>query len=237
MLSFVVRLGLLILPFTTFTTGFLAHRGKGNLSQANARIFVAKLNVSVKGDTKEERRNQLVIDFSNAVESSVTDQSFVSLVLRGKKKRQKQKGASKPSLDDGLRGAIRQVQGRLVELPKTKEIKLQLTVKYHGATDIARNVPPEDISDSLQSLFRSEQSSEISVVSEWGADAAANSLQGAELITTHTTLDLQLISPKLVRRRNTNGPLAKSAKAPLPPPHTTASKKFRYPTKRISSMF
>jgi hypothetical protein len=136
-----------------------------------------------------DRKEKVVVDFVTQVELAIQSQLFVSLTLRGVKKAKAK--VSSESLD--LRGSIRQVQGRLVKIKNSQDPQLQLTLKYHGATDICKNIMLEEISEKLPSLILDP------VVSEWGIEAIqARPIQGAKLETTSTVWDLQLQKkPKL----------------------------------------
>jgi hypothetical protein len=138
-------------------------------------------------------KHKKIAEFVAHVQESINENKFESLTLRGAKKR---------SSDDAesLRGSLRQVHGRLVELSKKDERILQLTLKYHGATDINKNWKLKDIPINLRELI----SDPSIAASEWGAQATKQ-IQGAELSTVDSTWDLQQLSsgkPKLIRRQN-----------------------------------
>ena len=94
-------------------------------------------------------------------------ETFESLTLYGQNTRKVKNLFDNPE----LRGTIRLVQGRLITLKSKKKIKkskkklssspptkldnlyLQMTIKYHGATDVAQNWKSEDVSSNLNLLF------------------------------------------------------------------------------------
>jgi SAM-dependent methyltransferase len=123
-------------------------------------------------------------NFSSKVASSLNDEdSFVSLTLNGPKKPNKSSSES----SDRLRGCIRQVQGRLIAIKGQK--KLQMTIKYHGATDVAKNWEIDQV--KLESLLLA-QTDVHSFASEWGAETlhpcgTSLGIQRGELVTTTGT--------------------------------------------------
>lgn len=143
-----------------------------------------------------DNKRKIVHEFVSHVQNSIQNQSFVSLTLRGvkRKKTDSVKAAS-------LRGSIRQVQGRLVQVKNQEKTMLQLTLKYHGATDIAKNVQRDEISDHLAQLILDPSIA----ASEWGVEAIqAQPIQGGECRTLENVWDLQRVaskSPKLVSKR------------------------------------
>jgi SAM-dependent methyltransferase len=136
-------------------------------------------------------------EFVSHVQNSVENQSFVSLTLRGVKRKKKTNDVQAAS----LRGSIRQVQGRLVQVKNQEKPILQLTLKYHGATDIAKNVQRDEISDHLAQLIMDPSIA----ASEWGVEAIQSQpIQGGECRTLENIWDLQQVaskSPKLVSKR------------------------------------
>jgi SAM-dependent methyltransferase len=152
-------------------------------------------NMPVMTPTKDAKRSELVQEFVSKVQESILEKSFVALTLRGVKKKKKGDDAT------ALRGSIRQVQGRLIQVKKhAEEAQLQLTLKYHGATDICKNLGIDELSEKLPELILDP------LASEWGVDAVqAKPIQGAELTTLTDVLDLQLNNnkPALVKRKAT----------------------------------
>ena len=155
-----------------------------------------------------EKKKELVLKFVSNVQESITDGSFVSLTIRGVKKQPTNKNSNVVD----LRGCIRQIQGRLVQVAK-QGLMLQLTIKYHGATDIAKNWKVDDgtddgveISTKLADLILDPSSANGVIASEWGDEAIqSQAIQGAELTKLNHVYDLQLSSklkkPKLVKRK------------------------------------
>jgi SAM-dependent methyltransferase len=138
---------------------------------------------------------QLVESFVDRLEDSIQERSFQTLTLRGVKATKRNGDASSSS--SSLRGSIRQVQGRLVRLQSREdELLLQVTLKYHLATDIVKNVPLSDLRQTVTSLM-----TDPSVASEWGVEAArCHPMRGALLDTAHETWELTLDKkPKLQR--------------------------------------
>ncbi len=130
-------------------------------------------------ESDNQHKVQLVNDFVRQVQQSVLDKVFVSLTLHGSSKPKKYK-----TIDDSIRGSIRQVQGRLIQVKKKSNV-LQLTIKYHGATDICKNImTPEDIPQQLSELILHP------LVSEWGAESL-QPLEGAELKTLQDIWELK----------------------------------------------
>jgi SAM-dependent methyltransferase len=138
---------------------------------------------SILQDTEQKRR-ELVNEFVSRLLDAVNEKSFVSVTLRGIKKKVKKNNNSAETTPD-LRGSIRQVQGRLIQV-KQAEL-LQLTLKYHGATDICKNFELNEIPSKLPEMMLNP------LASEWGLEAVrANPIQGAELKTSTNIWDLQL---------------------------------------------
>jgi hypothetical protein len=150
----------------------------------------------INKDTISTRKQQVVAEFVSEVETAIQEQTFASLTLRGVKKTK----SKNPEDAAALRGSIRQVQGRLIQV-KNAHVMLQLTLKYHGATDICKNIAISEIVDALPQLILDP------MASEWGIDAVqAKPIQGAELKTLTNAFDLQLQNnkPKLVKRKAAN---------------------------------
>jgi hypothetical protein len=81
---------------------------------------------------------------TSQVVESLQDETFVSLVLCGPKSNNNNDTITV----DTLRGCIKQVQGRRIQL-KGREL-LQVTFKYHAATDIAKNWPLDNSKQQQQ---------------------------------------------------------------------------------------
>lgn len=116
----------------------------------------------------------LRLSFATRIEDSIRDGTFVSLVLHGPKRKKKpKKGKNNPKTTEAasildnehlLRGCIKQIQGRRIQLKG--QHYLQMTFKYHLATDIVKNWPltnimmkddddDDDDDDNLQVAFLS----------------------------------------------------------------------------------
>ncbi|KAL3936112.1 MAG: hypothetical protein SGBAC_008494 [Bacillariaceae sp.] len=165
---------------------------------ANTNSDASSPDSSSNNTDYDTRKEILVHQFVAHVQESIQDQTFSSLVLRGvpKPKRKAKTKAMESSSTLGatansLRGVIRQVQGRLISKSKNIDndiIMLQLTWKYHGATDICKNLNLDEIPEALPELIL-----EAPLASEWGAEAiATNPIQGAELKTSTQVIDLQI---------------------------------------------
>ena len=216
---FRLLLGLLITPF--FVSSFSAVSSSSSSSAQSeskepSALTLNKWSGNYNSDTK---KNQFVKKFVSLVDESIHEESFGSLLLRGVKanknnsKKKKKKNISYKHDDSNLRGSIRQVHGRLIQVKQRK--LLQLTLKYHGATDICKNVKLEQLEEKLTRLILDPDTA-----SEWGAEAVLlNPIQGAELRTASAVWELKLnnkATPSLNRRRvNTSD----SKKAPPPLTH------------------
>lgn len=129
--------------------------------------------------------NLVVDEFVREIKHSIESEDFVSLVFRGAKK-QKSK-----SDFEAVRGSIRVVHGRLIAIKSGT--CLQLTLKYHGATDICRNIQTSEIEERLRSFILDP------IPSEWGIEAVqALPIQGAQLTTLSSEWEMIL-------RRNNDG--------------------------------
>jgi hypothetical protein len=183
-------------PRCTFATMKIGQVPHDYVSQSTSNTF--------------QGRSELVLSFVDKVSNAIDDNSFVSLIVRGaksKKPTKKTVDESKAEVET-LRGSIRKIQGRLVQLNNGKNKKrkdapllLQLTIKYHLATDIVRNIELSNVQDILTSLIGSP-----SVASEWGEQAVRSQpLQGAMLETTDEVWDLSLVSNPTMKRLNVKG--------------------------------
>ncbi len=141
----------------------------------------------------QNSKSEPVQTFVQELAESFENNSFVSLTLRGAKK-------NKKNTSEELRGSIRQVQGRLIAVSSKKKknkkndddkaILLQMTIKYHGATDICKNFELEAVPQAIHDLFLGDPAE---IASEWGVQAVrAKPIQSAQLATTNQVLDLRL---------------------------------------------
>ncbi|CAB9506760.1 Inherit from COG: Methyltransferase [Seminavis robusta] len=106
---------------------------------------VAASDKDVSSSVNEKKlllRDELKEAFVDQITTSIQEGTFVSLVLRGpSSSSSSKKKNNKAQLVDGeaLRGCVKQIHGRRIQL-KGREF-LQVTFKYHSATDIAKNWP------------------------------------------------------------------------------------------------
>lgn len=152
-------------------------------------------------------------EYCQLVEQSIVSQDFVSLHLQGPSK----KVASK----EELRGSISQIRGRLVagaasskartsvssssqSLQPPLSLYLQMTFKYHSATDVAKNWK-EEYAVQLQQLLEATQdtSTTTSYKSEWGVWHTSGTklgLRSCTLTTTTGVVQLDLRKMKITRK-------------------------------------
>ena len=123
--------------------------------------------------------------FVAKIEESIQSGTFVSLVLQGPAKKNKKKATKKDlkaaaastilDNEDLMRGCIKQIQGRRIQLQKGKQQQqqhyLQMTFKYHSATDIVKNWPltTEDSGNDLREAF-------MAILDSQGVDNLGNSM-------------------------------------------------------------
>ena len=190
---------LLVLSITTYVKSivgsFLAPRTSGQLRRSDFLGLQRRLqstSIDLKDNESKapkttKKKSEAVAKMVSLVEESIRNKSFVSLTLQGVKKKKGQE-------DSFLRGSIRQVQGRLIEVKKQE--LLQLTLKYHGATDVCKNLNLEQITEKLPELILDP------LASEWGVEAVqARPIQGAELKTISSIWDLRLDKAALVEQK------------------------------------
>ena len=180
------------------------------------------------------------------VQESLDQGTFVALTIKGPCKKTAQKLPA-----ERLRGCLRLLTGRLlVPTPKNKKgrrnaatastkknqsngasLLLQMTFKYHGATDIVKNWPLSSTESNLMALFQwtdgvhnnsnnsnshnSNSHYDFTVTdaaSEWGPETLQAAppgtllgVQGASLETTESTWELDIAArtkqPRLLQRR------------------------------------
>ena len=182
---------------------------------------------ATKGDngTKLNSKSEPVRIFVQELEESFENNTFASLLLRGVKKK---KGKKKENAND-LRGSIRQVQGRLIAVSSKKKNKkkgeindnnsilLQMTIKYHGATDICKNFDLEDVPKAINDLFLGDPAD---IASEWGVQAVrAKPIQSAQLTTTSQVWDLRLDGKTSLRKEQVQGTDTSANSAPIAESH------------------
>ena len=136
----------------------------------------------------------LIQEYCQLVEQSIHSQHFLSLHLEGPSK----KAATK----EELRGSITHIRGRLVaaaavQVPskaRTSRRKsssssyLQMTFKYHSATDVAKNWK-EQYGVQLQELLEATQDTS-NYKSEWGVWHASGTKLGLRSCTLTTTIGI-----------------------------------------------
>lgn len=122
--------------------------------------------------------------FISVANQSLVGNEFVSFTLRGQSKKQR----------DVSKGSIRLVTARVVSL--RKKPKIQVTFKYHLATDVVKNWELNQLSDGLSSLLgrnsslgiRSPMNVSLIPWSEWGPVPLV--INSATLETTKETWEL-----------------------------------------------
>lgn len=202
----------------------LASRSRSISSQpkypfSSAKRYARKTDIEAEMNSKSELGQRFV----DQVQKSLEEDNFVSLILRGVKKK---KGKKKEDEIDLLRGSIRQVQGRLIMISASKKrqkknvktrddkvLLLQLTLKYHGATDICRNFQLEAVPKTIYDLILGDP---MEMASEWGVQAVrAQPIQSAELTTTNQTWDLRLDGKVSLQKKTVKNTLGTEANNPL----------------------
>lgn len=176
-------------------------------AKAGQQISEAIGNEIIPIDTRRSSSRELITTFVDKIDHSIANDSFVSLTLRGVKAKKSSIQKSDRGVEtETLRGSIRQVQGRLVRLSGSKgknkknndgSVMLQLTLKYHLATDIVKNIDLDETKKTLTGLLL-----DPSVASEWGVQAVkSHPLRGALLATTLEAWDLNLGSKPTMKRQ------------------------------------
>jgi hypothetical protein len=142
-------------------------------------------------------------------------ETFVSLSLVGRSKRHVKEYLSRQlDFDSQLRGTLRTLDARLIATTEsnydspTPKLQLQVTFKYHLATDVVKNWPLDTVPSRLQTLLLfdsltsttgnyNNDNDDVPIVStEWDASSAATpptlgsvwGIQKAILTTTQITL-------------------------------------------------
>ena len=143
----------------------------------------------------------LAEEFCDVFSDSLKSQSFIGFTLHGPRA---------PQDPTEVRGRLKRVQGRRVELKKKKRPCVQVTFKFHGATDVAKNYDDDKV---LEEVVRPLMDGESVVNTEWGPSVDAPigtdqfaSLQGARLETTVKNWEYQATYGKkqrLISRKNT----------------------------------
>lgn len=187
---------------------------------------------------QSHHRIELIECFISQIEEAIKEKTFVSLTLRGpsnkKKRKKKQNDFDNNNYEDELlRGCIRQVQGRLVQLKKKKQsnLVLQMTFKYYLATDIAKNWDLDEIRHGLLSLLldpqqnHNDSSAAYNMIpkSEWGSHQQQQcqedndptislkyGIQSATLITTQKRYELEQLRNNKPKFKQTQFAIIKS---------------------------
>lgn len=127
-------------------SGTLNYRHYESMTLMRTRLFAGSCNsTSVNGGSNYRSEIQ---QFAYEIQSACHAGTFVSFSLLGSSPNPPQ-NQEREEWKNKLRGQIRSVQGRVIQLKKTKkastniinqsDLYLQLTLKYHGTTDIAKN--------------------------------------------------------------------------------------------------
>ena len=191
--------------------------------------------MSTKLDTDNSSVQVAIDKFISTLQTSLDDNTFLSYTLKGPstpRKRRKKSNNNKDSTFDleqqkeKLRGKYKTISGRLVLLQDKKKKKsekvsnnendtnaskgtlyVQTTIKYHLATDVAKNWKVDEQSANnnsdketevevgLRQLFSTAMGNEINApLSEWGAQNVNGELGilSGELVTSDGIYKLQL---------------------------------------------
>ena len=173
-------LWLLLCSFVVPTEGFLG------------RHFRLPLKVAA-ATTSDIEKEEIIADFVSQVQDAINSETFVSLTVLGDSN--KKNNTTDATAAVAFRGSIRQVQGRLIQVKKEKLPLLQLTIKFHGATDICKNLGLETLGKSLCDFLLEPPAS------EWGAEAS-QPFQGVDLLTLDSVWTVRSLhqSPKIHRK-------------------------------------
>ena len=171
------------------------------------------------------KKHELAYQFCSHTRRSIQEGTFLSFTLFGptaSKKRKKNHGEeneeSKRVLSEELRGCFKRITGRNVQLKKSQDKMVQVTFKYHFATDSVKNWRSSDTALGVQSLFMLEKSFKSDAdktSSEWGSRlypiGSQFGIQRAMLETTNVTWELDcgyLTSrPRLKKKIITHAPV------------------------------
>ncbi|KAL7573747.1 hypothetical protein ACA910_007781 [Epithemia clementina (nom. ined.)] len=161
------------------------------------------------------KKNELAREFCLNLETSLREGTFRSFTLFGpssKKSSNKKKPSSTASNHqdnhEELRGCFKRIIGRNVEIQRKKAVLVQVTFKYHLATDAVKNWQASDAAKGVHSLFLlesigtgEEKENRIvaepeQAVSEWGTRVypigTKFGIQRAVLETNNTTWELDV---------------------------------------------
>ena len=194
----------------------------------------SKLCMSTKLDTDNSAVQVAIDEFISTLQTSLGDNTFLSYTLKGpsmpRKRRKKNSKDNTFDLEqqkEKLRGKYKTISGRLVFLQDKKKKKgkkvsnnendtnaskgtlyVQTTIKYHLATDVAKNWKVDkqsannnsdetEVEVGLSQLFSTSMGNEVNgdaPLSEWGAQNVNGELGilSGELITSDCIYKLQL---------------------------------------------
>jgi hypothetical protein len=159
----------------------------------------------------------LVREFLEIAQASSSNNKLASFTICGPSKK---KAKDDPAI---RKGALRMVTARTIDIPK-QGIKLHVTFKYHGATDIVQNFEPEKSGNIIEKIFYNDfknSNGRITIPkSEWGPVpieplGSKRGWHRATLeCTTGDVYELNMVPPLKLRRQ-------KLSTTPDSPLHTT----------------
>ena len=177
-----------------------------------------------KLDTDNSSVQVAIDDFISTLQASLDDKTFLSYTLKGPsmpRNRRKKNNDRDNTFDleqqkERLRGKYKTISGRLVLLQDKKKKKskkvsnnnkneidtiskgtlyVQTTIKYHLATDVAKNWSLTEVEVGLRQLFSTAMGNEVNApLSEWGVKNVSGELGilSGELITSDGVYKLLL---------------------------------------------
>ena len=191
--------------------------------QLGRRYRLPQVHIKHPSNNDDDYSTVIIDQFISQIQQSLDDETFESFMLKGPSvprnmgtREKKKSNITKDTLDqqkEKLRGKYRAISGRLVLLQEKKKrrkgkknetidtLYVQCTIKYHLATDVAKNWRVVGKDDNI------EQQNEVEVglrqlfghdgapLSEWGAQNNINGEIGilsGELITSNGIYKLQL---------------------------------------------
>ena len=122
---------------------------------------------SLEQSAEVQKRTELAELFCNYLKNSIQEGTFRSFTLYGpssrkKNKRKAQSQVIDENIQDGadkneeLRGCFKRISGRNIQLERKRELMVQVTFKYHLATDSVKNWPTSTVAAYIRSLFMLE---------------------------------------------------------------------------------
>jgi Methyltransferase domain len=153
-------------------------------------------NVVAASSSDVLEKEEIIANFVSHIQDAINSETFVSLTVHGASNKKKK---STTTSSQAFRGSIRQVQGRLIQVKKEKYPLLQLTIKFHGATDICKNLELATLGSSLCAFLLEPPAS------EWGVEAS-QPFQGADLLTLDSVWTVTSLhqTPKIQRKDTTS---------------------------------